>query len=164
MAFGGKGGNHIRVSRCKNKESWQWDYLLAKKLFSDDVLTRCVRWLGSHRRRKPMSSWHMKQPWLMPAAIREAAPESCILNMRYDRMVCRRWPWYTIIWATAQTLLVLTTSPIRVAAAEWWMLPALDCSWQCSWATPRSLKLLIFWSLTLWHSKIGSNFCGKSHV
>lgn len=23
VAFGGKGGNHIRVSRCKNKESWQ---------------------------------------------------------------------------------------------------------------------------------------------
>lgn len=40
---------------ARTKESWQWDYLLAKELFNDGVLTRCVRWLGSHHRRKPTS-------------------------------------------------------------------------------------------------------------
>lgn len=62
---------------ARTKESWQWDYLLAKKLFSDDVLTSCVRRLGSHHRRKPMSCVAHE------ASTREAALKPCIPSMRW---------------------------------------------------------------------------------
>lgn len=62
---------------ARTKESWQWDYLLAKKLFSDDVLTSRVRRLGSHYRRKPMSCM------AHGASTREAALKPCILSMRW---------------------------------------------------------------------------------
>lgn len=99
---------------ARTKESWQWDNLLAKKLCNDDVLTRCVTWLGSHHRRKPVSCIaHRHEAALAHASSHQRGSP----NMRCDKMVCRRWPRYTIIWARAQTLLMLTTLPIRVAGS-----------------------------------------------
>lgn len=86
---------------ARTKESWQWDYLLAKKWFSDDVLASCVRWLGSHHRRKPMSCM-AHEAALAHASSHQGGSSWTIPSMRCDRMVCGRWPWYTIIWAAAR--------------------------------------------------------------
>lgn len=155
------GGYHIRVSRCKNKESWQWGYLLAKKLFSDDVLTICVRRLGHTTEGRPWTAWHMKQPWLMPAAIREAA---LVL-----------WAWDVTGWFAGDGLGTQLSGQQHRPCSCWshppagWQLQSGGCC--LPWTahdSPELLRdpwnLLISWNLTLWHLKIGSNFCGKSHV
>lgn len=156
---------------ARTKQSWQWDYLLAKRLFCNDVLTRCIWWLGSRNRSKP-AMLHNASVWetvlaVCPAVSREAAFESCVQSMRCDKMVSRRWPWYIIIWAPQLTLLMLTTSSTRVAVVEWWRLTALDDP-SAHDNFPELLQdpinLFISWKLTLGHSKTGSNFSGTNNV
>lgn len=129
------------------------------------------------------AAWHVgmrNSPSCVSALSREAVFDSCIQSMRCDRMVSRTWPWYTIIWAMLQTLLMLTTSPLRVAAVEWWRLTALDgpsvCSRWLSWVTSRSHKPVYIlklnfrafkdWIQLQWRKLclVTSNFINPSHV
>lgn len=145
------------------QEQRQWEYLLAKKLFSDDVLSRCVSQLGSHHRRMPMScmaheaalahgsshqggsSWGLySQHELWQDGLQEMALVHNYLGNSTDLAHADHIPHQG--------------GSCRVLDAP---CPGLLMIMFLSYS---KINLFISWILTLWPSKIGSNFCGKSHV
>lgn len=154
------------------KESWQCNYLLAKKLFCNDVLIRCIWWLGSHNRSKPAMP-HSTSVW-------ETALAACQqpAGRQFLSLVFRAWD--VTGWLAGDGLGTSLSEQYYRPCLCW---PHPPSGWQLwsgegwlPWMTPLSahdnfpellqdpINLFISWNLTLGHSKTVSNFCGTNHI